>query len=272
MSAIAPPAKDLVDRIDRDLYRRKLGEMSDSFQEMDRYITNIQSDLDAIQSLIEDLAQQRQMGYDVGSAETTLLFQLSQLSVDLNWFKSQKKEYLNKAYGDLFKFAMDIAENAAQIEPRRNGETVQDLVDRKVRGMRPVEEGAVYSMADVQSLLSNTERLLMELASDVASIDPRIETARQREARGFQIGNLLVNLTSQRAKLTTDFQSSCARIDSFLSLNAKFAGRCLHRIKMIADEIVSEQEMKDKKEAEVEGDPAEDAAEDAAEDPAEGSA
>ena len=218
MSAISPQDVTLSDQINRDLYRQRLAAMSTTFSSMDRYITNLKSDLQAIATFQDDLERQRRSGYDVGSSIDTLTFQQTQLHCDLKWFEQNRRSYIEKLYSDLYKFAVDVAQAAAQIE-ERNGDTVEALRDRKLQGARVFDDSNEYGMGDVESLLSLVERLLMELAGDVASIDPKIADAEAKQKRGFSIGNLIVNLTSQKVKLSTEFSATCARIENFLALN-----------------------------------------------------
>ena len=60
---------------------------------------------------------------------------------------------------------------------------------------------------------------------------------------------MLMNLQSQRSKLTLEFQGYVQRLEQFLIQNEKFSNRCLKRVKMISTEIVSEKEMQEQQEA-----------------------
>ena len=51
-----------------------------------------------------------------------------------------------------------------------------------------------------------------------------------------------MNLQSQKQKLTLEFESYIARLTQFLDQNKNFSGRCLNRIKMISNEIVTSEE------------------------------
>ena len=52
-----------------------------------------------------------------------------------------------------------------------------------------------------------------------------------------------MNLESQKTKLTLEFKGYVMRIRQFLEQNRRFADRCLNRVKMISNEIVTEQEL-----------------------------
>ena len=73
----------------------------------------------------------------------------------------------------------------------------------------------------------------------------KLLVAKERETRGFSVGNLIMNLEGQKQKLTLEFTSYIARLTQFLEQNKNFSGRCLNRIKLISNEIVSSEEKKE---------------------------
>ena len=101
---------------------------------------------------------------------------------------------------------------------------------------------AKYDMNEIFALINCTTSNLRELAEDIGSFDGKISRATERENRGFSVGNLIMNLQSQKQKLTLEFESYIARLTQFLDQNKNFSGRCLNRIKMISNEIVTSEE------------------------------
>ena len=102
---------------------------------------------------------------------------------------------------------------------------------------------AKYDMNEIFALINCTTSNLRELAEDIGSFDVKINTATERETRGFSVGNLIMNLQSQKQKLTLEFNSYISRLTQFLEQNKNFSGRCLNRIKMISNEIVTSEEV-----------------------------
>ena len=51
-----------------------------------------------------------------------------------------------------------------------------------------------------------------------------------------------MNLESQKQKLTLEFTSYIERLSKFLEQNKEFSGRCLNRIQLISNEIVTSEE------------------------------
>ena len=51
-----------------------------------------------------------------------------------------------------------------------------------------------------------------------------------------------MNLESQKQKLTLEFNSYIERLGKFLEQNKNFSERCLNRIKIISNEIVTSEE------------------------------
>jgi hypothetical protein len=97
-------------------------------------------------------------------------------------------------------------------------------------------------MNEIFALINCTTSNLRELAEDIGSFDDKIATAKERESRGFSVGNLIMNLESQKQKLTLEFSSYIERLSKFLDQNKEFSGRCLNRIQLISNEIVTSEE------------------------------
>ena len=187
-----------------------------------------------------------------------------------------KDVYIKKLYGDLYKYCDSIIENALAIEEIPNGFTRESIKTRKFRGMKPYPppnipnplatndagepvEGepaeisdptAKYDMNEIFALINCTTANLRELADDIGTFDTKIASATEKETRGFSVGNLIMNLESQKQKLTLEFDAYIERLSKFLDQNKNFSGRCLNRIKMISAEIVTAEEAADAAESE----------------------
>lgn len=269
MTAIKPTDSVLRDKIDSDGYNSTLNEINSKYAEMDKYIENLQSDIRAVRDFEKDVIADKNRGYDVGTSLDTLTFQSESLEIDLNFFTHMKSVYIKKLYGDLYKYCDGIIENALAIEDIPEGTTKEKVKERKFRNMNPYPppmipnpkyldidgnpvEGepeqipdpyAKYDMNEIFALINCTTSNLRELAEDIGSFDVKINTATERETRGFSVGNLIMNLQSQKQKLTLEFNSYISRLTQFLEQNKNFSGRCLNRIKMISNEIVTSEEV-----------------------------
>lgn len=268
MTAIKPTNSDLRNKILTDNYNTILNEINAKYAEMDKFIGNLQSDIDSIVDFEKQIKADAARGYDVGSSLDTLSFQKNSLQIDLEFFLHMKEVYIKKLYGDLYKYCDAIIDNALAIEEIPNGMTKEDMKKRKFRNMIPYpppliqnlkaldEEGnliegeeemipdpsAKYDMNEIFALINCTTSNLRELADDIGSFDNRISTAQEKESRGFNVGNLIMNLESQKQKLTLEFSAYIERLGKFLEQNKSFSGRCLNRIKMISSEIVTAEE------------------------------
>ena len=100
-------------------------------------------------------------------------------------------------------------------------------------------------MNEIFALINCTTANLRELADDIGTFDTKIASATEKETRGFSVGNLIMNLESQKQKLTLEFDAYIERLSKFLDQNKNFSGRCLNRIKMISAEIVTAEEAAD---------------------------
>ena len=109
---------------------------------------------------------------------------------------------------------------------------------------------AKYDMNEIFALINCTTANLRELADDIGTFDTKIASATEKETRGFSVGNLIMNLESQKQKLTLEFDAYIERLSKFLDQNKNFSGRCLNRIKMISAEIVTAEEAADAAESE----------------------
>jgi len=247
---------------------------------MDKFIENLQSDITAVKDFEKDVLEDKARGYDVGSSLDTLEFQSSSLTIDLSFFTHMKIVYIKKLYGDLYKYCDGIIENALAIEEIPKGLDRAAVKERKFRNMTkypppmvdnpkhlgadglPVEGEsaqiedpfAKYDMNEIFALINCTTSNLRELAEDIGSFDVKITRATEREARGFNVGNLIMNLDGQKTKLMLEFDSYITRLSKFLLQNQNFSDRCLNRIKLISSEITTAAEAENKVDAEVDAD------------------
>ena len=102
---------------------------------------------------------------------------------------------------------------------------------------------AKYDMNEIFAMINCTTSNLRELADDIGTFSQRIANAQERETRGFSVGNLIMNLESQKQKLTLEFDSYITRLTKFLEQNKNFSNRCLNRIKIISSEIKTSEEL-----------------------------
>lgn len=252
MTAIQPVENELSNMIERDFYRNTLADISSKYESMQTFINNLAQDIASIDDFLEQLERDASQGFDVGSSKETLLFQRSTLQIDLDFYQQMKRAYLKKIYDDLFAFTDGIVNATVEIEPNPMGKATEELKSNKMGGLRPTSVDADVSVSEIYGLLNVTERNLFELGSDIASFSTKLADARRKQDRGFAIGNLVINLESQKTKLTLEFKGYIIRIRQFLEQNKRFAERCLNRVKMISNEIVSEQELASKEAAEAE--------------------
>ena len=277
MTAIRPADSALRDKIDSDKYNNVLNEINAKYTEMDKFIGNLQSDIQSVMDFEKDMLADKERGYDVGSSLDTLAFQKDSLQIDLDFFTHMKDVYIKKLYGDLYKYCDAIIENALAIEEIPEGFTKEQIKMRKFRNMQPYppnnipnpnyldvngapKEGelefipdptAKYDMNEIFALINCTTSNLRELAEDIGTFTDRINNAEDKQKRGFNVGNLIMNLKGQQQKLTIEFESYIVRLSDFLDQNKNFSGRCLNRIKMISNEIVTTEELEENAEEQV---------------------
>ena len=270
MTAIKPSDSALRDKIMEDDYNSVLNEINAKYTEMDKFIGNLQSDIQSIHDFEKEMLLDKERGYDVGTSLDTLGFQRDSLQIDLDFFVHMKDVYIKKLYGDLYKYCDAIIENALAIEEIPPNSTREKVKQRKFRNMTPYPaplvdnpeatdaegvavEGqpaqipdpyATYDMNGIFALINCTTSNLRELADDIGTFTDRINAAKDREARGFSVGNLIMNLQGQQQKLSLEFTSYIERLTKFLNQNKNFSGRCLKRIQLISSEIVTAEEKK----------------------------
>ena len=268
MTAIQPTDSALRDKIDSDKYNSILNEINAKYTEMDKFIGNLESDIQSVKDFEQDMLADKARGYDVGSSLDTLSFQKDSLQIDLNFFTHMKSVYIKKLYGDLYKYCDGIIENALAIEEIPEGFTKEQIKTRKFRNMQPYppamvanpnhldadgnpvenepemieDPNAKYDMNEIFALINCTTSNLRELAEDIGTFSDKINSAEEKQKRGFNVGNLIMNLKGQQQKLTLEFDSYIVRLTDFLNQNKNFSGRCLNRIKIISNEIVTKEE------------------------------
>jgi len=268
MTAIRPTDSALRDLIKSDDYNATLNEINAKYAEMDKYIGNLESDIDSIHDFEKEMLADKERGYDVGTSLDTLGFQKDSLQIDLDFFVHMKDVYIKKLYGDLYKYCDAIIDNALAIEELPVGQTMDQVKIRKFRGMIPYpaplienpdarnelgelienipekipDPFAKYDMNGIFALINCTTANLRELSEDINTFTDRINSAKEKESRGFSVGNLIMNLQGQQQKLTLEFTSYIERLTKFLDQNKNFSARCLNRIKLISSEIVTAEE------------------------------
>ena len=268
MTAIRPADSALRDKIDSDKYNEIFESNNSKYSEMDKFIGNLESDIQAVNDFEKDILADKERGYDVGSSLDTLAFQKDSLTIDLNFFTHMKDVYIKKLYGDLYKYCDGIIENALAIEELPDGSTREQVKQRKFRNMQPYpprqvpnpkyldidgnpienepetieDPNAKYDMNEIFALINCTTSNLRELAEDIGTFSDRISNAEEKQKRGFNVGNLIMNLKGQQQKLGIEFDSYIVRLLDFLEQNKNFSGRCLNRIKIISQEIVTKEE------------------------------
>ena len=214
MTAIQPVEDELSNMIERDFYRTTLASISQKFEKMQTFINNLANDISSIDEFLSQLERDAEQGFDVGSSQETLLFQRSTLQIDLDFYQRMKEAYVRKIFEDLHNFTRGIVTATIEIEPNPLNRPEDELRAGKMGGVAAFEADADYSITDVYTLLNVTERNLFELGADIASFSVKIRDAQAKQERGFAIGNLLLNLESQRTKLTLEFKGYIMRIPS----------------------------------------------------------
>jgi len=268
MTAIKPTESQLRELIDADSYNSTLNDINAQYTEMDKFIGNLASDILSIKDFEKEMIADKERGYEVGTSLDTLGFQKDSLQIDHDFFVHMKEVYINKLYGDLYKYCDGIIDSALAIEEIPDGSTQDQVKKRKFRNMYPYpapmipnpkatdingepvpdvepeipDPNAKYDMNEIFALINCTTSNLRELADDIGTFNARIGAATEKESRGFSVGNLIMNLESQKQKLTLEFESFIERLTKFLDQNKNFSGRCLGRIKLISNEIVTAEE------------------------------
>ncbi|MDA9216201.1 hypothetical protein N9O88_00060 [bacterium] len=280
MTAIRPTETELRDKIDSDGYNSILNEINSKYTEMDKYISNLQSDILSIKDFENEMLVDKSRGYDVGTSLDTLGFQKDSLTIDHDFFVHMKDVYIKKLYGDLYQYCGSIIEDALAIEDIPAGYTRDQIKTRKFRNMiaypppmvenpkakdslgvaiegEPLEiedPTARYDMNEIFALINCTTSNLRELADDIGTFNNRIASAKEKETRGFSVGNLIMNLESQKQKLSLEFDGYIERLGKFLEQNKSFSGRCLKRIEIISGEIVTAEEQAQQEDSTSNGD------------------
>jgi len=242
MTAIQPSNSNLRSQIESDTYNSILNTINSKYAEMEKYIENLSSDIQSIEEFEKEMLKDQARGYDVGTSLDTLSFQRDSLQIDLFFFVHMKEVYIKKLYGDLYKYCDTIIENALAVEDIPEGSTREQVKIRKFRNMNPYpapkilnpkahdingervesepeelpDPNVKYDMNEIFALINCTTANLRELADDIGSFDNKINNAKEKEKRGFSVGNLIMNLESQKQKLSLEFNSSIKRLGKFL--------------------------------------------------------
>ena len=83
MTAILPTNSLLRDKIQSDEYNNVLNDINAKYAEMDKFINNLESDIQSIMDFEKDMISDKERGYDVGTSLDTLGFQKDSLQIGL---------------------------------------------------------------------------------------------------------------------------------------------------------------------------------------------
>ena len=106
MTTIKPVNNELNDLVKTTLYRTIVNQISEKYNVMDGFINNLKSDINEIGNVVGQLNRDKDRGYDIGTSLDTLGFQKDTMTLDKNFFESQKATYLKKIYKDLYKYTV----------------------------------------------------------------------------------------------------------------------------------------------------------------------
>ena len=81
MAAIRPSDSALRDKIKSDSYNDVLNTINSKYAEMDKFIGNLESDIQSIKDFEKDMLADQSRGYDVGTSLDTLGFQKNSLQI-----------------------------------------------------------------------------------------------------------------------------------------------------------------------------------------------
>ena len=84
----------------------------------------------------KEMLADKERGYDVGTSLDTLGFQKDSLEIDHDFFVHMKEVYINKLYGDLYKYCDGIIEGALAIEEIPADTNREQVKSRKFRNMK----------------------------------------------------------------------------------------------------------------------------------------
>ena len=123
MTAIRPSDSELRDKIDSDSYNNILNQINAKYTEMDKFIGNLESDIQSVKDFEKDMLLDKERGYDVGSSLDTLAFQKDSTN-RFKFFYSSKDVYIKKLYGsDYINIVMLLLKTLTAIEELPDGFT-----------------------------------------------------------------------------------------------------------------------------------------------------
>merc|ERR1711871_1050965 len=162
MTNIAPQDNELIVLIKDREYSEIIRKINVHYATMDGFIDNLNSDINDIGDLLTSLETDQANGYDVGTSLETLTFQKDTLTLDRDFFETQKNTYVKKIYTDLYNYCNGIIDKCIEIEELREGETIEEVKNYKFNDAtnpNDVAEGEelIVDMRDVERLLRTTK-------------------------------------------------------------------------------------------------------------------
>lgn len=235
----------IVESSDNVTYTDNVKKTLAKFDEVEGFITNLQTDYDGIKTYLTKLLDLKSRGFKVHNSIARLQFQLEQTQVSITSLGTQKKNRLNLLKIDILELAENVLDKRLIIDDKE-----RTRVDEFRESLGEYRSKDTVSFDDVCKLVTISLEHMRDLHADINKFDAQIQEAQVFADRNYDIGDLMGDLEQQKSNLQEHYK---LHLDLFAKLSIKHLLRTAKYIEQLqteADKIRNAT----KEDVEVEGD------------------
>lgn len=222
----------IVESSDNVTYTDNVKKTLTKFDEVEGFITNLQTDYDGIQTYLTKLLDLKSRGFKVHNSIARLQFQLEQTQVSITSLGTQKKNRLNLLKIDILELAENVLDKRLIIDDK---ERVR--VEEFRQTLEEFRSKDTVSFDDVSKLVTISLEHMRDLHADINKFDAQIQEAQIFADRNYDIGDLMGDLELQKSNLQEHYK---LHLDLFAKLSIKHLLRTtkyIEQLQMEADKI-----------------------------------
>lgn len=182
----------LVESIENEIFSQNLKRMGAMFNQVDGYISNLESDAFAVEQYKTKLYGLRKRGFKCQNAISKLEYQHKELVQKIENLKAQKINKLVLLNNDLFELTKQVLEYRLVIDDKETND-IQKYRDE----LNVFENVSETTFDEVNKLAIAATSHCRDLRDDVFKFEPQINEAIGYRDRNFDIGDLVETLELQ---------------------------------------------------------------------------
>ena len=207
----------IVESSDNVVYTDNVKKSLSLFQQVDGFVTNLETDYDGVQTYLERLQVMKQRGFKCDNSITRLEFQLQQTKVSIDSLSLQKRNRLRLLATDIIELSAGVLNKRLVIDDKE-----QVRIDEFHSELSEFKAKVDICAEDINRIISISLNHMRDLFADIGKFDAQIEEAKVYATRNYDIGDLVGDLEMQKHGLKQGYESY---ISKFAQLSVRHHSR-----------------------------------------------